>query len=427
MLISIYLGVLLLFFISGIPIAFGVGLTCMIAMLFQTGALDYPMMAQRMLYGINNFTLLAVPLFMLAGRLMNVGGVTRRIFRLANNLVGYFPGGLGHVNVVASMLFAGMSGSAVADAAGLGTIEIEAMYESGYDLDFSTAITAASCTIGPIIPPSVAMVIYGALSGASIIRLFIGGLIPGLMMGFSLMAMVYIISRRRGYSSGSIAPWPEILASFREAILPVFTPVIIIGGIYLGIFTPTEAAAVAVVYTFAVGCLVHRELHLSDLPQIFYGVMRDTAVIALIIATSSLYGWLLIRTRIPVHIAEGIMSLTSKPILILLLLNGFFLLIGCFMETIAALTILTPIMIPLAQRVGIDPVHLGVIMTLNLTIGLLTPPMGAVLFVLNRVTNMPLGHMARIVLPFMVPLFSVLLLLSIFPSLVTFLPNVMMD
>lgn len=427
MLVSIFLGLLILFFLTGIPIAFAVGLTCMAAMLFQTGEMDYPMMAQRMLYGINNFTLLAVPLFMLAGRLMNVGGVTRRIFRLANNLVGYFPGGLGHVNVVASMLFAGMSGSAVADAAGLGTIEIQAMYESGYDLDFSTAITAASCTIGPIIPPSVAMVIYGALSGTSIIRLFIGGLIPGLMMGFSLMVMVYIVSKRRGYPSGSIAPWPEFLTSFREAILPVFTPAIIIGGIYLGVFTPTEAAAVAVVYTFAVGCLIHRELHLSDLPPIFHGVMRDTAIIALIIATSSLYGWLLIRTRIPVHMAEGIMQLTSSPILILLLLNLFFLLIGCFMETIAALTILTPILIPLVQRVGIDPVHLGVIMTLNLTIGLLTPPMGAVLFVLNRVTNMPLGHMARIVLPFMVPLFLVLLLLSLFPSLVTFLPTLMMD
>lgn len=423
--VFLFIGILIFLFLLGIPVAFGMGIGAVILMIISQGSLDinFGIVAQRLLYGANSFILLSIPLFLLAGNLMNTGGITQRIFKFANVMVGHLRGGLGHVNIVASIIFAGMTGTAVSDAAGLGTVEIKAMTDAGYDKEFSCAITGASSTIGPIIPPSVPLIIYGILASVSIGRLLVAGIIPGLLIAGALMVMVSIYAKKRNYPREKRASFREFFIASKKAFLPCMTPVIIVGGIISGIFTPTEAAAVASLYAFILGFIIYREISLADLWKIVQKTARDTAIIIFIVSCASLYGWVLIRSRIPIILMEQITSISTNPLIILLILNGALLVVGCFMETIAALNILVPVLTPLILTVGIDPLHFGLIMVFNLMIGLITPPFGMVLFVLNKVSGVPVEKIVKATLPFLIPLLAVLLLMTFFPSLVTFLPD----
>lgn len=422
----IFIGLLLVLFMIGMPIAFGVGITSMAAMVEFLGSVNFDIMGQRIFHGLDNFLLLAIPTFMLAGRLMNTGGVTRRIFRFANCLVGFLPGGLAHVNVVSSMLFAGMSGSATADTAGLGTIEIEAMEDAGYDKEFSAAITGASSSIGPIIPPSITMVIYGAMSGTSILRLFLGGIVPGLLMAVSLMVFIIILAPIKKFPRSRRFSLQELWDSFREAFFPLLAPVIIIGGIYTGVFTATEAAAVAVAYSLLLG-FVYKELHLRDLYKIAFDVMKDAATVGIVLAASSLYAWILVRTRVPVTLVSNLTMLTDNPTLIMVMITAVLMILGMFLASIPAITIITPILLPLISALGISPVQLGLVMVLSLTIGLLTPPVGVNLYMLNKISGIPVERLSVVLLPFLVPLILVTFLIAVFPTLVTFLPNILVN
>ncbi|MCJ7830159.1 MAG: TRAP transporter large permease, partial [Desulfobacterales bacterium] len=369
------------------------------------------------------FPLLAIPFFLLVGRLMNTAGITDRIFTFCNMLIGHVRGGLGHVNILASMIFAGMSGSAVSDAVGLGQMEIKAMKDAGYDPGFSAAITAASATIGPIVPPSIPMVLFGVLGNVSIGALFIGGLLPGVMMGVFMMVTVSLIARRRGYPVRKRSGAWDIARATLLAVFPLLSPAILIGGIWLGVFTPTEAAAVAVVYSMFLGMVLYRELNLRTLVKIMREALDDAAIILFIISAASLYGWLLARYRIPLMIAEQILAFTRDPLMILVIINLFLLAVGFFMESLAAINILTPIFIPLVVKVGIDPLHFGVVMILNLMIGLITPPVGMVLYATQRVAGIPFERLQKAILIFYIPLLCVLALITLFPSLTTWLPS----
>ena len=425
MLVWVFLIALMLLIFGGMAIAFAMGVTSLIVVVIDRGIGNIPfgIMAQRMVYGVNSFPLLAIPFFLLAGRLMNTAGITDRIFNFCNVLIGHVRGGLGHVNILASMIFAGMSGSAVSDAVGLGQIEIKAMKDKGYDLDFSAAITAASATIGPIIPPSIPMVLYGVLGNVSVGALFIGGIVPGVLMGLFMMITVSIIAKRRGYPIQARASFKDMVLETIRALFPLLCPVILVGGIWAGIFTPTEAAAVAVVYALFLGLILYRELNFRSLIRVLREALDDTSVILFIISAASLYGWLLARYQIPSGIAEKILSLTQEPMVILLLVNGFLLVVGCFMESLAAINILTPILLPLVMKVGIDPLHFGVVMVLNLMIGLLTPPVGMVLFAVQRVSGVPFERLQRALLIYFIPLLLVLLLITLYPPLVMWLPS----
>lgn len=415
------------FLILGAPVAVSLGLSGLAAFFLEQGTrMNVPMIAQRMMYGINNFLLLAIPLFILAARLMNTSGVTTRLFNFATTLVGFMPGGLGHANCVASLIFAGMSGAAVADAAGLGQVELKAMDEAKYDREFSVAITAASSTVGPIFPPSIPMVIFGLVAGVSVGRLFLGGVIPGVLMAGLLMVMVWMYAKRRHYPR---APFPTLRTLWRAslaALLPLMTPAILLGGIWTGWFTPTEAAAVAVAYALVLGTVVYRDLTWKDLVEAFIGTAKDTAAIGFIVTAASFYGWLLMRTGAPAAMAEGMLNFSRDPLTLLLIINLFLLVVGCFFETIVAILILGPILMQVVTQVGIDPVHFGVIMVLNLMIGLLTPPFGVILFVMVQVGGLSFEKVVRCTAPFLIPLLVVLLMITVFPPIVTWLPNLVM-
>jgi len=425
----LFIGILLFLFLSGMPVAFGMGVGAVILMIISQGSLDinFGIVAQRLLHGANSFILLSIPLFLLAGNLMNTGGITQRIFKFANVMVGHLRGGLGHVNIVASIIFAGMTGTAVSDAAGLGTVEIKAMTDAGYDKEFSCAITGASSTIGPIIPPSLPLVVYGILASVSIGKLLVAGIIPGLLIAGALMVMVSIYAKKRNYPREKKASFREFLIASKEAFLPCMTPVIIVGGIVSGIFTPTEAAAVASLYAFILGFVIYREISWVDLWKIVQKTARDTAIITFITSCAYLYGWVIISSRIPIILMEQLTSISTNPLVILLILNGALLVVGCFMETIAALNILVPVLAPLILKVGIDPLHFGLIMVFNLMIGLITPPFGMVLFVLNKLSGVPVEKITKATLPFLIPLLAVLLLMTFFPGLVTYLPNLIFN
>ena len=419
-------GTLLALMLLGLPIAVSMGLTAILTFLAlgEPGMLS--MVPQRMYAGTTGFPLLAIPFFILAGNLMNTGGMTQRIFRFAQCLVGHIKGGLGHVNVVGSMIFAGMSGSAVADAAGLGMVEIQAMLKAGYDRRFSAAVTAASSTIGPIIPPSIPFVIFGSMTGTSVGRLFLGGFLPGLVMGLALMITVYIVAEQRGYPRERRATLRELLASSLDGAAALGAPVIIIGGILAGVFTPTEAAVVACIYALILGMLVYREIRPADLPRLFWETLEHTIRVMFVISAASLFGWLLIQQRIPTMIVEGLMMLTEQRWVILLIINGILLILGCFMEGIAIMLLTIPVFMPLIARVGVDPVHFGVLMTLNLMIGLLTPPVGMALYAVSSVSQVPLWPLAWELWPYIIALLGCLALITYIPGLVLWVPNLIM-
>lgn len=378
---------------------------------------------QRMVAGVDTFVLLAVPFFILAGSLMNACGITDRIFAFADALVGWMRGGLGHVNVGASVVFAGMSGAAVADAGGLGAVEIKAMRDAGYDDDFAIGLTAASSTIGPIIPPSLPIVIYGVVASVSIGQLFVAGIVPGLMMALMLMVAASIISHRRGYPRGNPFNVRRLVRAFAGAFLSLMTPAIIVGGIVFGVFTPTESAIAAVAWVLFLGTIVYRTLGLGRIILVLRETVETTATVLFIVAASAAFAWILTREGVPGSFAHWVTSLTANTILLILLLNLILLVVGCFMEPAAAITILTPVLLPLAVAVGIDPVQFGVMMVLNLMIGLLTPPVGLVVYVLARVADVPFGFAVRATLPFLAALIVALLVVAFVPAVTMTLPR----
>ncbi|MFA6264960.1 MAG: TRAP transporter large permease [Pseudolabrys sp.] len=406
----------------GVPIFIALGVSSLVYTHFVAGIPDFVVL-HRMAGGVDSFPLLAVPFFILAGNLMNSAGITNRIFAFATAAVGWLRGGLGHVNVVGSVIFAGMSGTAVADAGGLGTIEIKAMRDHGYPADFSVGITAASSTIGPIIPPSLPMVVFGVMANASIGQLFAAGFVPGLLMALSLMIYTTWYARRHGIGSDQAFRWRVLGHSLIAAVPALLTPAIIIGGMTFGWFTPTEAAIAACVWALILGALLYRTLTFRHFYKITLDTIETTAAVLLIVGAASLFGWVLTTTQVTEKFSVLLLSITDNPLLILLIINVLLLVVGCFMETIAAISILVPVLMPVVLKVGIDPVQFGVIMVLNLMIGLLTPPVGMVLFILSRVANMPFDRTVRAVSPFLIPLLIVLLLISVIPELTLAVPK----
>jgi len=419
-------GLLVLLMFLGLPIAASMGLTAVLSFV----ALGTPnllmMVPQRMYAGTTSFTLLAIPFFILAGNLMNTGGMTQRLVHFAQCLVGHIRGGLGHVTVVTNMIMAGMSGAAVADAVGTGNILIPAMEKAGYPRVFSAALVGAASTIGPIIPPSIPFVIFGSMTGTSVGRLFLGGFVPGVLMGILLMITVAIISKRRGYPNERRASLKELVGATVQAAPAWGSPIIIIGGILAGVFTPTEAAAVASVYALAVGMFVYREIRLADLPRILWETVRNSVQVMFIISAASIFGWLLIQQQIPTKMVEGLMALTSQRWLVLLIVNVILLILGCFMEGIAIMLLTIPVFVPLVARVGVDPVHFGVIMALNSMIGLLTPPVGMCLYAVSSISKVPIWPLAKELWPYIVALTVCLLLITYIPWLTVWIPNLVM-
>ncbi len=408
-----------------VPIAFSlIGAGALAA--FLSGKYPIEVVFHRITGGLDSFVLLAIPFFILAGNLMNTSGITKRIFDFANALVGRIPGGLGHANIVSSIIFSGMSGSAVADAGGLGLIEMKAMHDQGFPDEFSAAVTAASATIGPIIPPSIPMVVYGVMAEVSIGRLFLGGFIPGLLMGISLMILVYYMAKKYNYPTASHFSLRIVWKTFKEAFWALLTPVIIIGGILGGIFTPTEAAAVAVLYALFLGFVVYKELRLKDLWGILIESFHTTATVTLIIGGAAAFAWLIAIEGIPAKLAAYMQSLHLSKTVFLLLFNIVFLVLGTFMESLSIMVITVPVLIPILKVLQFDPLHVGVVLVLNLMIGLITPPVGMSLFVTSKIGNVKLERLYRSILPFIVPLVIVLFLITYIPSLVTWLPGMVL-
>jgi tripartite ATP-independent transporter DctM subunit len=415
---------LILLMLIGVPIAICLALTAIALMWWQGGDALLIMLAQRMYSGTTSFPLLAIPFFILAGNLMNTGGMTHRIFAVAQLIVGRLQGGLAHVNVVASMIFAGMSGSAVADAVGLGTIEIPAMEKAGYSKRFAAALTAVSSTIGPIIPPSIPFVIYGAIANVSIGALFLAGVIPGLLMGGALMLAIALLARNgKMPRSAARPPLRQSMRIFLDALPALLTPILVIGGILTGVVTPTEASVLATLYALALGLFFYKELRLADLAEIFWVSGRETVQVLIIIAAAAALGWVLVQQQIPNAIIQGIFGITESPWLILVLVNVILLVLGCFMETIAIMIIVTPIFLPLMAKIGVSPEHFGVIMVLNLMIGLLTPPVGLCLYAIASISRVPMSELFREMIPYIIALLVVLGLVTYVPELSVWLPR----
>lgn len=416
---------LLLFFILllvvGAPIAVAMGFSSMlVCVIFQA----YPTLAivHKIAAGVDSYVLISIPFFILAGEIMNTGGITNRIFNFANLLVGRIPGGMGHTNVFASIIFSGMSGSAVADTGGLGMIEMKAMTDKGYDKEFSAAVTCASATIGPIIPPSIPLVVYGAMAEVSVGALFMGGILPGLMMGLTLMIMIYFISLKRHYPIREKIAFKNKMHICKQAILPLLTPIIVIGGILTGVMTPTEAAIIASAYALFLSIL-YKEISYESLKNIFYRSVINSATILFIIASATAFSWVLSVEGVPQQVTAFILTVTDNPVLILLVLNLVLLIMGMFMEGLSILTIIVPFLLPLMKAVGIDPVHMGIIVVLNVMIGLSTPPVGMSLFVIKKITNVDMGKLYKEIIPLLVPLFIVLILVTYVPAISMTIPN----
>jgi tripartite ATP-independent transporter DctM subunit len=412
--------------LTGLPVAMALGLSALGALLIGGGAFQPSILSTKMQFGLQNFVLVGIPLFILAAKLMNTAGITEKIFRFAGALVGFLPGGMGHSNVLAGLIFSGMSGSAVVDAASLGQIELDAMDKAGYPRNFSVAITAGSSIIGPIFPPSIPMIIFSFASGVSVGRLFLGGVVPGLLMTIALMVMVTVYAQKVKMPRDPFPTWARVSKTFVDAFLPILTPVILLACIWSGVVTPTEAAGVAVCYALLIGVFALHELSPKALVTVFVETARESAVVGFVIAAASLFGWVLMRSGMTVQIAQTLLAASTNPLIILLLINLALLVVGCFLDPTVSILILAPIFLPVVTAVGIDPVHFGLVMVLNLMIGLLTPPFGGVLFVMVQITGMKFEDVVKATMPVLIPLLVVLVLLTLFPSLVTGLPDLLM-
>jgi len=417
--------VLLALMFIGVPVCVTMGITSASAFI----ALDMPKMltalAQRVFYGTTGFTMLAIPFFILAGNLMNCGGITDRIFNFANAMVGHWPGGLGQVNVVSSVIFSGMSGAAVADAAGLGSIEMKAMNDAGFDETFSASITAASSTIGPVIPPSIPFVVYSSFTSTTVPRLFAAGFIPGLLMALAMSICVYFISKKRKYPVSSKMPWKLRLKYLWQALPSLTTIIIIVGGILGGIFTPTEAAIIATFYALFLSCLIYKQISFKGIFKVLYESLLTSCKTLFIIAVANFLAWFMIRLRIPDQIISGLLSVTTNPQLLILIIIGILLILGMFLEGIAVILIVTPIFLPIIAQIGMDQVQFGVVLILASIIGLLTPPVGMSLYAVCSITNVDLMSLSKAVLPYVVGIFIVLILCAYWPPLSMWIPTLL--
>ncbi|GAA3731826.1 hypothetical protein GCM10022378_20120 [Salinicoccus jeotgali] len=412
------------FLLLGMPVGFTLLLAAFAyfitndwSLVFFTGA--------KLVESLDVFSLLAVPFFILTGTLMNSSGITERIFSFAKSLVGHFTGGLGHVNIMASLMFSGMSGSALADAGGLGQLEIKSMRDGKYDDDYAGGLTAASAIIGPIIPPSIPLIIYGVVSDQSIAKLFLAGVVPGVLMAVSLMVVAYVFAKKRGFPKEEKATIKQRAVSFKEAFWALLTPVIIIGGIFSGMFTATEAAVIATVYAMILGFFLYKELTIKKFFNNVVDSLKLTGVAILMIIAVEFFGQMIAHERVAMKIADFFINVTDNPIILLLLINLLLILLGTFIESLALLILLIPILVPVVMAAGVDPVHFGIIVILNLMIGILTPPMGMALFVVSKVGDIPIHTITKGVIPFWIPLFITLLIITIFPEIVLFLPNLL--
>ena len=451
---------------TGVPVAIAMAGSALVYILL-TGELPAFVVVHRMISGIDSFPLLAVPFFIMAGNLMNNAGITNRIYNFALSLVGWLRGGLGHVNILGSVIFAGMSGTAIADAAGLGTIEIKAMRDHGYDMGFSVGVTAASATLGPIIPPSLPFVIYAMMANVSVGQLFLAGIVPGVVMAVLMMLTVAYFAHKYKWGGDVRFEWRRMGKAFTElgvviafplvmwgviaaglpfnvalvvalvglfvldylfkfeAVMPIMTPVLLIGGMTTGVFTPTEGAIAACVWALVLGLVWYRTMTWRMLAKVAMDTIETTATVMFIVAAASIFGWLLTATRVTDFVAAWVLSFTHSPWVFLLLANVLMLFVGCFLEPTAAILILVPVLMPVVQQLGIDPVHFGLVMVLNLMIGLLHPPMGLVLFVLARVAKLSVERTTMAILPWLVPLLLSLALVTFVPSLSLWLPRLL--
>ncbi|QAT50974.1 TRAP transporter large permease [Caproiciproducens sp. NJN-50] len=405
----------LVFVMIGVPIAFCLGLSS-VFYLASTG-ISLAVVPQKMYSGIDNFVLICIPGFILAGNLMNTGGITERIVRFCNALFGRITGGLAMADVGASMIFAGISGTAAADCASIGGIMIPALINDGYDADFASALTASASTLGPIIPPSVPMIVAGTVASLSVSKLFAVGIFPGLILAVVLSAMAFIICKKRNYPRGEKTSLKLVLHTLREAIWAILLVLLILFLILSGVCTPTEASIIAVVYALVVGLFVYRDLHLKNLPKIFVDSMVATASIELLVGIANLFAWILTREQVPQMVAAGILSLTTNKFLVLLLINLLLLFVGTFMDTTVAIIILMPILLPVATSVGVDPIQFTLILVLNLVIGLTTPPVGLCLFISSSIGKVSLAKITKQVMPFLLASIGVLLLITYVPQL----------
>lgn len=420
--VIILLVCMLVMFMLKIPVYISMALTgC--ALMFVTSGMKWSILSQYLYTGVNSFTLLSIPLFLLAAKLMNTGSITKKLFAFCMKVVGWLPGGLGHVNVLCSVVFAGMSGTAVSDAGGLGSIEIKAMNENGFDNDFSCCVTAASSTLGPIIPPSIPLVVYATVSGASVGALFMAGIIPGVVMALLMMAVVTIYAIIRHYPRTKFPSGSEFLHALKEGFLPLMAPIILLVGIYGGVFTPTESAAIVVCYSLFLEIVIYKELTFKKFIMVLKETVRDSITIALIIAGATFFGYVATRAKIPQMILTGMTSIVSnKFMLLIIIINIFLLIIGCFLETASAITIVVPLIMPLLKAYQINLTQFGIIMVLNLMIGLLTPPFGLVLFVISKIGNISIGRFSKALVPWLIALLAALLLVTFIPQLSLSLP-----
>lgn len=422
------LAILLCTFVGGLILGLPVAVTLGISSFCYLLAAGIPLvvMPQKMYAGIDVFVLLCIPGFILAGNLMNNGGITERIVRFANALVGWIRGGLGLTNVAASMLFGGISGTAVADSASIGGVMIPGMKKAGYPADFSAAVTAASSTVGPIIPPSVPMIIVGALSGISVGQMFMAGAIPGILLGVAMLITTYLIAVRKKFPRQPWEGFREVGKAFLGAFWALAMSALIIIGMISGLMTPTETAIIACIYAIIVGVFFYRELPVRAIPRIVVDSAVSSAAILALVGFANVFGWILVSERIPQMIASAVLSVTENKYLVILLINLLLLFVGMFMETIAALIILFVPLLTLAQGVGVDPLHFATFAVLNLMIGLTTPPVGVCLFVCANIAGLPLSNVIRAITPYLITNIIVLLLVSYVPQIATWLPSVLM-
>ncbi len=426
MMVALLFAIFLFLIFINVPISIALGVSSLLFIVI-TDMIPLKMIPQQMFAALDSFPLMAAPFFILAGKLMEHGGISNRLIDFAQALVGRLKGGLAHVGIVTCMFFAALSGSGSATTAAVGSILIPYMVKKGYDRSFASAVPAAAGTTGIVIPPSVPLILYGVTAGVSVSSLFIAGIVPGMMIGLSLMLVSYIVSVVKGYegSSNESGGISQLAVSFKRAFLSLLMPVIILGGIYGGIFTPTEASVVAVVYGFILGFFVYRQINFKVLREILVSSVVTTSVILLLIATASLFGMILTRQNVPQSIGTAILESPLSPLLVILIINIFLLIVGTFMETIASVIILTPILLPVVTAMGMDPIHFGIIMIANLSIGLITPPVGINLFVGAQVGGVSYEKIVRAMLPFLLMMIVDIFIITFIPHLSLFLVDIL--
>ncbi|MGM8366745.1 TRAP transporter large permease [Virgibacillus sp. W0181] len=423
MTVGLLFGVFFVLMLLGVPIALSLGLSSLVTMVFATNS-SPNVIIQKAFTSLDSFPLMAIPFFILAGVLMSSGGISKRLLDLASVLIGFITGGLAMVTILASMFFAAISGSGPATVAAIGSFMIPSMRARNYSGGFAAAITASAGSIGVLIPPSIPLVMYGVVGTVSIGSMFLAGILPGIILGLCLMIVSFVIAKKNKYvGTGETPSFKDVLKAFNEAKLALLIPVIILGGIYAGIFSPTESAAVAAVYALIVGVFVYKELSWKDVYDTFSSAALTNAATVIIIGFSISFAYLMTRERIPVIIADFIVGITDSPILILLIINVFLLIVGMFIDTISAIVILTPILLPVVTDIGMDPVHFGVILIMNLAIGFVTPPLGVNLFVATSVGKVSFESIVKAMVPILITMIISLLIVTYFPPLSTWIPN----